>query len=46
MTRGFNPKTLKWNENIQISVGKRRKKDPEFELIRRIRQMLKSKKKS
>ncbi len=46
MTRGFNPKTLKWNESIQISLGKRRDKDLEAETARRIQESLKSKKRT
>jgi hypothetical protein len=46
MTKGFNPRTLKWNENIEVSAGRRRKKDLESETMRRIQEMLKPKKRS
>jgi hypothetical protein len=46
MTRGFNPRTGKWKESIEKSAGKRRKTDPESETMRRVQEMLKTKKRS
>lgn len=46
MTKGFNPRTGEWKESIEKSAGKRRKTDPESETMRKVQEMLKSKKRS
>jgi hypothetical protein len=44
MTAGVNPKTGKWNKSIEISLGKRAKRDPESKTMREVQKMLKPKK--
>jgi len=46
MTEGINPRTGKWNKSIEISLGKRAKRDPESKAMRRVQKMLKPKKRS
>lgn len=43
MTKGFNPRTGKWQESIEKSAGQRRKNDLESETMRRIEETQKSK---
>jgi len=46
MTKGFNPRTGKWQESIEKSAGQRRKRDPESETMRKVQEMLKQRKRS
>jgi hypothetical protein len=46
MTEGINPRTGKWNKSIEISLGKRAKRDPESKTMRMVQKMLKPKKRS
>ena len=41
MTEGLNPVTGKWNKNIQISLGKRAKNNPEAKAARDIQKAVK-----
>ena len=42
MTEGFNPVTGKWNKNIEISLGKRAKNNPEAKAARDIQKVVKA----
>jgi len=46
MTKGFNPVTGKWNENIEISLGKRAETNPEAKTTRIIQKAVKPKRQS
>jgi len=46
MTAGINPRTGKWNKSIEISLGKRAKRDLESKTMRIVQKMMKPKERS